>query len=52
MKDITHSVAGVASRDKNRAQQFINDYCGPDKNNAKAYGTYEELVADPVTVHS
>src|SRR5690606_9726190 len=35
-------VAAVASRDLNRAQQFADDLNIPT-----AYGSYEELIADP-----
>jgi len=38
-------VAAASSSAKDRAQQFLNDVGAPS--DAKAYGSYEELVKDP-----
>ncbi|KAF3930382.1 hypothetical protein AA313_de0204613 [Arthrobotrys entomopaga] len=44
--DIKHTVvAAGTSSSLDRAQKFLTD-CGVPANTAKAYGTYEELVAD------
>lgn len=41
------TVAAVASRDVAKAQEFIDQYLGDSASQAVAYGSYEELVADP-----
>jgi len=45
--DVNHTVVAVASRDLSRAQGFINENCSSYAGKVKAYGTYEEIVADP-----
>jgi len=45
--DIIHRVTAVASRDVSRAQDFINNNCPGYEKSVKAFGTYEELVAEP-----
>jgi len=45
--DIVHRVVAVASRDAARAQEFINSNCPDYKDSVKAFGMYEELVAEP-----
>ncbi|KAK9321089.1 hypothetical protein V1517DRAFT_278656 [Lipomyces orientalis] len=44
--DVVHKPVAVASRDKDRAEKFIVDFGGAIKG-VKAYGSYEELFADP-----
>lgn len=41
------TIAAVASRDVHKAQEFIDKYLGEAASAAVAYGSYEELVADP-----
>lgn len=43
--DVVHKVTAVGSRDVSKAQQFIDkNITGDAKNEAKAYGSYEETV--------
>ena len=41
------TIAAVASRDVTKAQAFIDENLGDSAAQATAYGSYEELVADP-----
>lgn len=41
------TIAAVASRDIAKAQTFIDEHLGTAASEATAYGSYEELVADP-----
>ncbi|KAI5304426.1 D-xylose 1-dehydrogenase (NADP(+)) [Ascosphaera pollenicola] len=43
--DVVHEVAAVASRSKDRAQQFVEEMKIPSS--PAVYGSYEELVQDP-----
>ncbi|KAG9087936.1 hypothetical protein FRC06_002299 [Ceratobasidium sp. 370] len=43
--DVVHKVAAVGSRDVAKAQEFI-DKNAPSRPDVKAYGSYEEVVAD------
>lgn len=49
MLDVVHSIAAVGSRSVESAQKFIQDYAKGDSN-IKAYGTYNEVFADPVSM--
>jgi predicted dehydrogenase len=43
--DVRHEIVAVGSRSLERAQQFLDELS--TQSTAKAYGSYEELVADP-----
>lgn len=51
--DVAHSIAAVGSRDLNKAQKFIDDYCpkgaNAQKSVPKALGSYEHVWNDPVS---
>ena len=48
MDDVAHSVVAVGSRSVESAQKFIQEYAKGDTN-IRAYGTYDEVFADPVS---
>lgn len=45
--DVGHKVVAVGSRSFESAQKFIDE--NAPKTNAKAYGTYADVYADPVS---
>ena len=49
VSDVVHSVAAVGSRSVESAQKFIQEYAGGGEN-IKAYGSYDEVFADPVSL--
>ena len=48
VSDVVHKVTAVASRNVETAQHFVNKELKSDSS-VKAYGTYDELFADPVS---
>jgi predicted dehydrogenase len=49
VEDVVHQVVAVGSRNRAKAQEFIDKFARGDKS-VKAYGTYEEVYADKVGV--
>lgn len=58
---VTHAVAAVGSRSLQKAEEFIRDVCpegaagqkdGTASFKPKAYGSYKEVVEDPVSLTS
>ena len=56
---VTHAVAAVGSRSLQKAEEFIRDVCpkgaagqidGTASFKPKAYGSYKEVVEDPVSL--
>lgn len=45
---MVHQVVAIGSRDLTKAEAFV-DETGADRAIVKAYGTYEEVYADPVS---
>ena len=46
--DVAHKIVAVGSRSVESAQKFISDYA-PNEEGIKAYSTYAEVYADPVS---
>lgn len=46
--DVVHEFTAVGSRDAEKAKQWIKEKTKRDDHPAKAYGSYEEVVNDPV----
>lgn len=47
---MAHKVVAVASRSQAKAQAFVDSHLADDAHKGvKAYGSYEELYADPVS---
>ncbi|KAL1667845.1 hypothetical protein GGF50DRAFT_124472 [Schizophyllum commune] len=47
--DVTHKIVAVGSRSVPKAQEFIDAKINGDKS-IKAYGSYDEVFADPVSI--
>lgn len=50
MNDVVHKIVGVGSRSVESARNFIEAEIKDDS--VKAYGSYDELFADPVSLSS
>ncbi len=48
MQDVVHEVIAVGSRSVESANKFIQEHA-PGNPNIRAYGTYNEVYADPVS---
>ena len=52
VNDVTHEFVAVGSRDAQKAREWIASTTGRDDHPAKAYGSYQEVVDDPVSGHN
>jgi dihydrodiol dehydrogenase / D-xylose 1-dehydrogenase (NADP) len=59
VKDVSHAIVAVGSRNKEKADRFIAEWCpnGADGQvqglvdfKPKGYGSYKEVVDDPVSI--
>lgn len=46
--DVVHEFTAIGSRNVAKAKEWIKEKTGRDDHPAKAYGSYEEVVGDPV----
>lgn len=49
MTDVVHKFVAVGSRDASKAKEWIAKTTGKEDLEAKVYGSYEEVVNDPVS---